>query len=389
MTDISQHLPKQSKTVEAIFAYYKKVGDTGLMSQTLGISMLGHRCDRYLWYCFRQCCKPEFSGRMYRLFETGHFEEARFVKDLEVIGCIVHDVDANRSFERTQQFKVAAFGGHLKGYMDGCALGIPEAPKTWHVLEFKTHNAKSFKKLEKEGVQKSKPQHYAQVQIEMHLTGMKRALYLARNKDTDDLYSERIRYDEYENELLMEKAKRIITATSPPDRISSRPDFYQCQWCDARGICWGEDSKPALPVPVLSCRQCCHATPLIDGEDRNWCCRKLELPIDGDTPCKHHLILPGLLEAFAEPEGYGKDLAGNDSIVFKNSDGTKWQHGSAEGCFSSEELMKLPASALRNKTIQKAKDLFGATVTEDILSRYPREDSRIIWTGPVGSLEDV
>ena len=49
-------------------------------------------------------------------------------------------------------------------------LGIPEAPKTWHVLEFKTHNSKSFAKLEKEGVQKSNPMHYAQMQVYMGCT---------------------------------------------------------------------------------------------------------------------------------------------------------------------------------------------------------------------------
>ncbi|KKL62988.1 hypothetical protein LCGC14_2179660 [marine sediment metagenome] len=387
MTALKDVLPNESETVKAIYAHYKKVGDSESTRGYLGASSIGHYCERYLWYQFRYCCKPNFSGRMYRLFETGNLEEARFVKNLRAIGCEVHDTDERRLMERTPQFKVTAFGGHLKGYMDGCALGIPEAPKTWHVLEFKTHSAKSFRRLKKEGVMYSKPQHYAQVQIEMHLTGMKRALYLARNKDTDDLYSERIRYDKTEAEALMEKAERIITAQSPPDRISVRPDFYQCNWCDARGICWGKDSKPALPVPVLSCRQCCHATPLMDGKDRNWCCRKLELPIDGDTPCKDHLTLPGLLEAFAEPGNYGGNDINQEWIVFHNSDGTTWKHGNAEGCFSSEELTKLPASALGNKTIQKAKDLLGATVGEDILSRYPKEDSRIIWEGNAEKLE--
>ena len=97
MSDISQHLPEESKTVAAIYAYYKKVGDTGHMSQTLPVSLLGHPCERYLWYCFRQCCKPEFDGRMYRLFETGNLEEARFVKDLQAIGCTVYDIDENRN----------------------------------------------------------------------------------------------------------------------------------------------------------------------------------------------------------------------------------------------------------------------------------------------------
>ena len=395
MTDISQHLPKQSKTVGAIFAHYKKAGDSKPARGYLGASIIGAPCERYLWYTFRQCCKPNFSGRMYRLFKTGDFEETRFVKDLRDIGCEVHDhvpipKDGDPGYRRgmviePQQFEVSALGGHFSGHMDGCALGIPEAPKTWHVLEFKTHSAKSFRRLKKEGVMYSKPQHYAQVQIYMHLTGIKRALYLARNKDTDDLYSERIRYDKTEAEALMEKAHRIISSPTPLNRISERKDYYQCGWCDARGICWGEDSKPALPVPVLSCRQCCHAAPLMDGKDRNWCCRKLELPIDGDTPCNDHLVLPGLLEAFAEPTDHGIDEEDSNWIEFTNTDGTKWHHGSTG--YSSKELMLLPASKLTDKMIICAKDLFGATITEDILSRYPKEDSRIIWEGKAEKLE--
>ena len=49
-----------------------------------------------------------------------------------------------------------------------------EAPKTWHVLEFKTHGVKSFADLTAKGVVLSKPQHAAQMQIYMHLTGIKR-----------------------------------------------------------------------------------------------------------------------------------------------------------------------------------------------------------------------
>jgi len=388
LTDIAQYLPKQSKTVAAILACYKKAGDDSHMSKTLPISLIGHPCERYLWYIFRQCCKPKFSGRMYRLFATGQLEETRFVKDLQDIGCVVEVFDEKTN----KQFKVTTFGGHLKGYLDGCALGIPEAPKTWHVLEFKTHNAKSFRDLIKKGVMHAQRKHYAQMQIYMHLTGMKRALYLAKNKDTDDLYSERIRYDEYENELLMEKAKRIILASTPPDRISNRPDYYQCSWCDAKQICWGsDDNSPALSVPSLSCRHCCHATPEItENSEGRWVCAKDEGYVsDGQScKCKSHLILPGLI-SFAEPIDYGQDGNGKDFIEFTNKDKTTWKTGPAYGCYSSIELTEIPVSLLANGMIQGAKKIFGSTVTEceqDILNRYPEEDSRTIWKGPTEAL---
>lgn len=397
MSDIAQHLPEQSRTVEAIYAAYKKAGDTGQMSRTLSVSLIGHPCERYLWYCFRQCCKPEFDGRMYRLFETGNIEESRFEKNLCDIGCTVHVMDESRAFERTKQYKVTAFGGHLKGYLDAAILGLPEAPKTWHVGEFKTHNAKSFRELLKKGVKESKPQHHAQMQIYMHLTGMKRALYLARNKDTDELYSERGRYDKPEAEALMERAHRIISSPSPADRISKRRDFYQCGWCDAHPICWGTESPdPAISLLSLSCRQCCHATPVLDGEGAWWNCNSFKCIISEENSrcqCDRHLCLPGLI-AFAEPEDYGQDENGNDWIDFSNNfdpgAAPLWRHGA--GGYSSEELRKLPASLLTNQTMQDVKDIFKCTIrecTEDILGRYPASDSRIIWKGPVDSLDSA
>lgn len=394
MTDISQYLPEQSKTVAAIFAKYKELGDTGHMSRTLPASLIGHACERYLWYVYRQCCKPDFDGQMHRLFETGELEEKRMTGNLRKIGCTVFDIDETTG----KQFKVTAFGGHLKGYMDSCILDLPEAPKTWHVGEYKTHNAKSFRELKKKGVKESKPQHYAQVQIEMHLTGMERALYLARNKDTDDLHSERIRYDKAASMGLMERAQRVITSTNPPDRISNRRDYYQCGWCDARSICWGSESpEPAIPLPVLSCRQCCHATPVLDGVDAQWKCEKVGgKTIDYEDQggvCQDHLILPGLI-AFAEPTDYGVNTEGDDFIDFQSNFNpgavSSWRHG-AEG-YNSTELTKLPASALTNGMMQVAKESFGATVADhqmDILDRYPEGDSRIVWKGDAESLVEI
>ena len=155
MGDLAAYLPKKSIVAKSIFEWHKKTGDAEPARGYLGASIIGHHCDRYLWYSFRACCKEDFPGRIYRLFETGDLAEIRFTKELRAIGCTVHDVDPNTG----EQFEINDFGGHFSGHMDGCALGIPDAPKTWHVLEFKTHNAKSFAKLVKEGVKASKPVH--------------------------------------------------------------------------------------------------------------------------------------------------------------------------------------------------------------------------------------
>ncbi|MBL4557300.1 MAG: hypothetical protein JKP98_09850 [Rhodobacteraceae bacterium] len=166
-------------TLSAIYASYEARQGDGFRDH-LGASLIGKSCARALWYDFRWATPARHTGRILRLFETGQLEEARLVRDLRATGATVLEVDP----ETGRQFRVEAHGGHFGGSLDAVALGLLEAPKTWHVVEFKTHSAKSFAELVAKGVANAKPQHAAQMQIYMHLTGITRALYVAVCKDT-------------------------------------------------------------------------------------------------------------------------------------------------------------------------------------------------------------
>ena len=53
--------------------------NSGLIKQELrpylGMSQIGHHCERYLWLSFRWCFDSYFEPRMLRLFARGHREE--------------------------------------------------------------------------------------------------------------------------------------------------------------------------------------------------------------------------------------------------------------------------------------------------------------------------
>jgi hypothetical protein len=326
---------------------------------------------------------------MCRLFETGDLEEARLVGELRAIGCTVHDRD-----EHGNQFEVRDIGGHFSGHMDGCALGVLEAPKTWHVLEFKTHNAKSYAHLLSHGVKASKPQHYAQMMVYMGLTKMTRALYLAKNKDTDDLYGERVRYDPTEFKALMDRARMIISSNQAPERCAGRCDDFRCRMCDAQAICWDvgiSSVTPALPVPYISCRQCCHATPEVDTEHGRWSCAKHRMTISRPKQleaCPDHLCLPTLI-SFADPTD-----ATSDSIEFTDSADRSvvWVHGRARGQYSTKELMNLPAPRVGHKALDAIRDAFGGAVVgasppATVGERYPWGECRMRWKGETGDIE--
>jgi len=299
-----------SPTREAIFAAYEADADEGFRPH-LGASLIGKECDRALWYDFRWTTVARHPGRLLRLFETGQLEEARIVRNLRRTGATVLEVDP----ETGRQWRVQAHGGHFGGSLDAVALNLLEAPKTWHVLEFKTHAAKSFVDLVAKGVQKSKPQHFAQMQTYMRLTGMTRAMYLAVNKDNDDLYVERVEADGDFADRLLAKAGRIIFAARPPERISEDPAWYQCRLCNHADVCRHE------LFAAVNCRTCLGATP-VDG---GWQCERQERSLseaEQRSGCTHHLYIPDLVP--------GEQVdAGADWVEYRLPNGRLWRdHGS-------------------------------------------------------------
>ena len=314
-------LPQQAlqPTIAAVYAAWEANADTGNRPH-LGASIIGRDCARDLWLTFRWAIAPKHSGRLLRLFDRGQREEATFVAELRAAGIEIWETDPATG----RQFEYRAIGGHFGLSLDGVGLGFYEAPKTPHSIEMKTSSDKLFVKLAKEGVETAKPEHYAQMQIGMHLSGLTRCFYIAVNKNTDQLYSERVRYDEVAALKLLEKAKRIITAIEPPPKISERPDWYQCRFCNHYSLCHEQ------ALPEANCRTCAHSTPELDGDQR-WSCARYgcDLPVEVQRQggeCPGHVFLPSMLpwqavDASAD-EGWIEYLKPDGSIVRNGPSGT-------------------------------------------------------------------
>lgn len=285
-------------------------------------SSIGHPCERKIWYGFRWAGQPEdFDGRKLRLFHTGHSEEARMVAWLQLAGVNVEAVDPSSG----DQWEVVALDGHFKGHLDGIVIGIIEAPKTPHLLECKTHNAKSFAQLLKHGVAVSKPEHVAQMQIYMHLKGLSRAFYLAKNKDDDTLYAERIEYDAAHGVALLAKAERIRDTHDAPARVSDDPNYFLCKsfGCHRYGICHGGE------FAIRNCRTCISSSPVAGGE---WYCDRHDRKISTDDQkagCPNHLYLPSLVPG----EQVDAD-ADAETITYKMRDGSTWIDGVERSVFA-------------------------------------------------------
>lgn len=303
-----------SPTVAAIDAAVEAAEERDFDHVVRG-SSIGHPCERHLWYKFRWAHLPEaFDGRKLRLFDTGHVEEARMVAWLQMAGITVQAVDP----ETGEQWEVVALDGHFKGHLDGTVTGIIEAPVTPHLLECKTHKAKSFAQLLKHGVAVSKPEHVAQMQIYMHLKGLTRAFYLAKNKDSDELHAERIHYDAAQAAALMAKAERIRNAHEAPAKVSDDPSYYLCQafGCVSYGVCHGGQ------FALRNCRTCLHSA---IGSAGAWYCARHDRVLsveDQRAGCASHLYLPSLVP--------GEQIDADEraeTVTYRMPDGSTWVDG--------------------------------------------------------------
>jgi hypothetical protein len=316
-----------SKIVERIDEYHQKTTDT--QRGHMGGSVLGHKCERFLWYMFRWTFKENFSGRMRRLFRRGHLEENTIVSDLWAIGINIKEVGDNQS-------KVD-FGNHVSGSVDGIITGgVPGHETETMIAEFKTHNQRSFDSTSRKGVKETKPQHYAQMQLYMLGKKINKALYVAVNKNNDEMYTEIIDFDEAFAERLLKKGEFITLANEAPPRITNDPTFFTCKQCAARHICHEEK-----PTTQINCRTCAHSTPMPDG---TWDCERFEsagIPEEFQrTGCPSHVLHPDVVP-------WPRIESSTDAEAVFMIDGKAIRNGEGDAnTFSSIELVSNTAACV-------------------------------------------
>jgi hypothetical protein len=144
------------------------------------------------------------------------------------------------------QFGFSTAGGKFRGHIDGVIIGGPDIGIPWPALwENKSVNAKAWNDLVKRGLAAARPLYYAQVQICMAYMELKRCLFTAVNKDTQELFHEIGPFDAPCAQALSDKAAAIIRAVEAhelPPRIADAPDYYLCRFCPFSNRCWEDAS---------------------------------------------------------------------------------------------------------------------------------------------------
>jgi len=267
-------------SISSLIDKYHEESNTNPFRPHMGVSLIGNECERYLFLVFRWAVAPNFPGRILRLFRRGQLEENQIVLDLKNIGIYVHD-----------QQKRVNFNYHVSGSIDGIIKGgIPEAPKSEHLLEMKSYNDSRFKKLKKEGVEKSDSVYFVQCNVYMDGLGIDRALFYAVNKNTDEIYTERLRLDKKVSKKYIERAQKITMSDRLPYPLSTDRTFFKCKMCNMHEFC----HKTNLTKEV-NCRTCAHSTA---EPDNTFPCdlHKGEIPVEYQYQgCRSHVLHPDLV----------------------------------------------------------------------------------------------
>jgi len=205
----------------------------------LGMSEAGHNCDRYLWMVLHNIYNGTHDRRVQRIFDRGHWEEPRVIKDLLGLGAEVS----------SEQEEVTLLDGKVLGHSDGVVSDVPGTDGSEMLLEVKAINSTTFSKYLKQGIKDSNDKYYVQMQLYMHCLGLTNALFVATNKDNEKRYWEIVPYDAKYTQTILKRLERIVSASKIPAKIGCS-DWYECKFCSMYDHC-----HAGAPTNI-SCRSC-------------------------------------------------------------------------------------------------------------------------------------
>jgi hypothetical protein len=325
---------------------------------------IGLECPKRQWLTFINAYTETISNKTLRIFARGLREESYFVKILQDIGVeVIYPDESNKD-----DFKVDYLNGLVRGKIDAIALsGVKESPDKPHILEFKTMNNSSFNDLQKNGLEKFKAQHYYQIQFYMLSKNIDRGLYLAINKDNDELYVERVKLERNKLKEVMRKVSAIVlNKNNMPPAISEEKSFFKCKMCPAQKVCHGDE------MPGINCRTCVFSKTSEDGQFYcNYWLKVAEAkkPITIDFQkkgCNRHFYIPSLLKKLNvmstnTETNLNQDLDDPNEYYFIWHFEGGYIKVSLKDGLRSADLFKIGYDILISEDFLKLRDSFGVT----------------------------
>jgi hypothetical protein len=213
----------------------------------LGVSIVGDECLRRVQYDW--WCKPTWPARMRDIFDRGHYFEdvAR-----------QHLIATDFKFAPPKELEFSAVNGCLRGHADGIIIGGPDLldagpdlpnavsfnyPFLW---EHKATNAKNWREIERNGLEKAFPKYAAQVALyQAYLDKTNPALFTITNADDCKRLHFWVPFSAERAQEWSDRAAFIIEATRAGEllpRAYKDPNDWRCRMCPHKERCWGMSS---------------------------------------------------------------------------------------------------------------------------------------------------
>lgn len=190
----------------------------------IGASSIGNPCERAVWYDFHFPEKGHINSPTTLLtFRVGEYIESMIISLLRASNALL----ASQVHAESKAFPT--FQGNYDAWI--------ELDGEMHVLEIKTASNSNFSQAKSKGVKIWRPQYYDQIQSYLGMSEKQSGILLIVNKDTSEIYEEKINFDKFHYELLVSKAKRLVNTTQVPERINNSPIYYLCKMCKFKEVC--------------------------------------------------------------------------------------------------------------------------------------------------------
>jgi hypothetical protein len=201
----------------------------------LGASIVGSECLRKVQ--FDWWCKPTHSARLREIFARGHYFEAQSRERL---------IAAGFKFAPPEVLGFSAVNGALRGNADGIMIAGPDLPGACLIYpllwEHKAINARNWKALERDGLEKTFPQYAAQVSLyQAYLDITNPALFTALNADTCERLHFLVPFNAERAQFWSDRAVTIIEATRAGELLPrgfDDPRDWHCRMCPHAERCW-------------------------------------------------------------------------------------------------------------------------------------------------------
>ena len=199
-------------TLEAIDKALEDNQETGGRGY-LGFSEIGDKCSRKLWYSYhRPKQASKFPASTLKKFADGHAGEDIMAARLQAAGI--------KLYGRQNARAIGNFQGHCDGIIEPLENPVP------HVWEHKCTEKTPMPDIT---LIDWNYQYYCQAQMYMYTENIHRhymTISSAGERSTIAIFTE---YNPDLVKELLQKAEYIMTAETPPDRISRTPAFSYCK----------------------------------------------------------------------------------------------------------------------------------------------------------------